>query len=334
MATNGHRHVVRIVEGIAGDVELSCTFVPRFDYGALVPWMSCTDDSVVALGGPDGLVLRSSARLERTDRRVEGRFRVRAGERATFVLTWFRSYREPPPPIDAEAALGATEGWWSQWASRCTWAENDREAVVRSLLTLKALTFMPSGAIVAAPTTSLPEALGGVRNWDYRYCWLRDATFTVLALLNAGYRDEAQSFMNWLIRAIAGDPAALQILYGVEGERRLEELELPWLAGYERSQPVRVGNAAYAQFQLDVYGEVIDALFQSIKAGLEAHEAIWEMVRGIVEFVEAHWKRVTGSRHVGGSWRSPALHRVAGHGMGRLRPSREVGRGGSLARAR
>jgi GH15 family glucan-1,4-alpha-glucosidase len=208
-----------------------------------------------------------------------------------FALTWHPSHREAPPAIDPFWAVAATERWWRAWSDRCTYRGPYRDAVLRSLLTLKAMTYAPTGGIVGAPTTSLPEQLGGVRNWDYRYCWLRDATFTLLALLDAGYRDEARAWRNWLLRAVAGRPAEAQILYGLAGERRLPERELPWLPGYEGSRLVRVGNAAADQFQLDVYGEVIDALYHARALGLEASPVGWEMARVLVDFLESAWVR-------------------------------------------
>jgi len=286
------RHIVRLLEGLDGELEFETRFLPRFDYGSSLPWLQEIDGAIIAIAGPDGLVLRTSIALERHERLYEARFHVRAGERIPFVLTWFPSHLAPPTAIDLDVELTKTQAWWAEWSSRCTYQGPYREAVMRSALTLKALSFEPTGAIVAAPTTSLPETLGGVRNWDYRYCWLRDATFTMAALLNAGFRDEAEAFTAWLTRAIAGDPAELQVLYGLSGERRLPEHELDWLAGYEQSRPVRVGNAAYAQFQLDVYGEVVSALALAVHMGMQTHEAFWEMLLGIVDFVAAHWDNI------------------------------------------
>jgi GH15 family glucan-1,4-alpha-glucosidase len=286
-----NRELVRVVEGLRGEVTFDSMFAPRFDYASIAPWLSGEAQTVVAVGGPDALVLHAPVALTIAQTEARARFTVHAGEHAAFSITYFPSHLPVPNQFDAEVAVRETEAWWSAWSARCSYRGPYREAVVRSLITLKALTYEPTGAIVAAPTTSLPEALGGVRNWDYRYCWLRDATFTLLALLNAGYNEEATAFTNWLLRAIAGDPAKLQIMYGVAGERRLEEYKLPWLVGYETSQPVRIGNAAFAQFQLDVYGEVIDALWQAIRSGMPPHPAFWTMLRGILDYVARHWER-------------------------------------------
>jgi GH15 family glucan-1,4-alpha-glucosidase len=216
---------------------------------------------------------------------------VREGERLPFVMAWYPSHAPQPHPIDAESALKDTETWWRQWVSRCTYQGRWRDAVVRSLITLKALTYAPTGGIVAAPTTSLPEELGGVRNWDYRYCWVRDATFTLYSLLSAGYTDEAQAWREWLLRSAAGKPSELHIMYGAAGERRLPELDLPWLPGYEGSAPVRTGNAASHQFQLDVYGEILDMAYLSRRAGVPPEPAAWQFIQAIVEFVETAWER-------------------------------------------
>ncbi|MBV9439930.1 MAG: glycoside hydrolase family 15 protein [Candidatus Eremiobacteraeota bacterium] len=284
------RTVVRIVEGIEGRVPMLLEFAPRFDYGELIPWLQVADTSVVAISGPGAVALHGPAPFVRDGRTIVGRFDAEAGKRQHFVMTAYPSHRLQPQPIDPDAALDATVEWWRAYAARCTYAGSDREAVMRSLLTLKALTYAPTGAIVAAPTTSLPEALRGVRNWDYRYCWLRDATFTLLALMSAGYHEEAGAFVRWLVRTIAGDPAKMQIMYGVAGERRLAEYELQLLRGYEDSRPVRIGNAASDQFQLDVYGEVIDAILAAMKGGAKLDEETWRMVQSIVGFVGEHWE--------------------------------------------
>jgi GH15 family glucan-1,4-alpha-glucosidase len=291
MPVDGPRAVVRLIEGLTGEIEFDCVLAPRFDYGSLAPWLAIDEGRGTAIGGPHALVLDAQASLRVEDGAIRSRFRVRAGERMSLVLTYYRSHRAPPDPHDAAFVLEATERFWLEWAAKCAYQGPHRDAVVRSLLVLKALTYAPTGAIVAAPTTSLPEAIGGVRNWDYRYCWLRDATFTVLALANASYRESARSFTDWLLRSIAGDPAKLQIVYGVAGERRLEEWELPWLPGYENSAPVRVGNAAFAQFQLDVYGEVLDALWQGVRLGLPSHPQFWALFRGIIDYVSENWER-------------------------------------------
>ncbi|HYI74161.1 MAG TPA: glycoside hydrolase family 15 protein [Gaiellaceae bacterium] len=283
--------IVRIVEGVHGRVEMEMELVLRFDYGSIVPWVRTLEGSLVAVAGPDAVLLRTPVKHEGRDLRTVASFTVSEGERVPFVLEWFPSNKPPPDPLDAETALSETVAFWEDWASRCTYEGRWHEPVHRSLLTLKALTYAPTGGIVAAPTTSLPEWIGGVRNWDYRYCWLRDATLTLLAFLRAGYVEEAGAWRDWLLRAIAGDPEDLQIMYGVAGERRLTELELPWLAGYEESQPVRIGNGASNQLQLDVYGEVIDALYQSRQKGLEASDPAWALARKTFDWLESGWRK-------------------------------------------
>jgi GH15 family glucan-1,4-alpha-glucosidase len=282
--------VVRIVEGIRGNIDMRMELALRFDYGSLVPWVKNLEGTLVGMAGPDGVALRTPVELEGRDLRTFAEFTVEKGDRVPFVLTWFPSNEPVPEPVEAETALGDAESYWEEWAQTCAMQGRFRNDVVRSLLTLKALTFAPTGGIVAAPTTSLPEALGGVRNWDYRYCWLRDATLTLLALIRAGYVDEARAWRDWLLRAIAGSPEAVQIMYGVAGERRLVEIELPWLAGYEGSQPVRIGNGASDQRQLDVYGEVADALYQARKQGLEGSDDAWSLLRKLLEWLESGWR--------------------------------------------
>jgi GH15 family glucan-1,4-alpha-glucosidase len=253
--------VVRIVEGRSGSVEMMTELILRFDYGSVVPWVRRLEDgSLKAVAGPDMTVLRTPVRLQGQGMKSVGRFTVGKGERVPFVLTYGPSHRPPPDPVDPMAALDDTMNFWREWTGRCSDIGRRTPLVRRSLITLKALTDAPTGAIVAAPTTSLPEKIGGARNWDYRYCWLRDATFSLLALMNGGYYEEAASWRDWLLRAAAGSAAQLQIMYGIRGERRLPEFDLPWLPGYEKSSPVRVGNAASTQLQLDVYGEVMEAL--------------------------------------------------------------------------
>jgi GH15 family glucan-1,4-alpha-glucosidase len=282
--------IVRIVEGLEGQVEMRTELTIRFDYGSVIPWVQrLDDDTLLALGGPDGLTLRTPVDLQPAGMSHGAHFTVRAGDRVPFVLTWFPSNETLPKPVDPELALRETESFWRKWMDGCRYDGRYREAVHTSLLTLKALTYEPTGGILAAPTTSLPEQVGGVRNWDYRYCWLRDATFTLLALMNAGFIDEARAWRNWLLRAIAGDPAKAQILYGVGGQRRVREYELDWLAGYEGSRPVRVGNAAHDQFQLDVYGEVMDALHQARSHGLPADDHAWSLQRNLMDFLEGAW---------------------------------------------
>ena len=282
--------VVRIVEGVRGRVAMDMELVLRFDYGSIVPWVRNLDGTLVGIAGPDAVALRTPVELEGRNLRTFSEFTVKAGDRVPFVLTWFPSNAPLPEPVDAEEAHADTLRYWEEWAGRCTIDSRWHDAVHRSLLTLKALTFAPTGGIVAAPTTSLPEALGGVRNWDYRYCWLRDATLTLLALVRAGYVDEAGAWRDWLLRAIAGSPEALQIMYGVAGERRLTEVELPWLAGYEASRPVRIGNGASDQRQLDVYGEVVDALYQARRQGLEPSFDAWALTRKLLAWLESGWR--------------------------------------------
>src|SRR5579884_68773 len=283
--------IVRIVEGLDGKVEMRTELVVRFDYSSVLPWMRRQGDTLVAIGGPDALALRTPVELEPEGMTHTARFTVGRGDRVPFVLTWFPSSQRPPKPVDAEDALRDTERYWQRWMHGCSYHGDYREAVHTSLVVLKALTYLPTGGIVAAPTTSLPERIGGVRNWDYRFCWLRDATFTLYALLNAGFVGEAKAWRDWLLRAVAGDPARMQILYGVAGERRIPEFELDWLPGYAGSAPVRIGNAAHEQFQLDVYGEVIDALTQSRRHGLDLDEHAWSLQSHIVEFLETAWDK-------------------------------------------
>jgi GH15 family glucan-1,4-alpha-glucosidase len=282
-------HVVRLVEGVRGRVRVEAKLRLRFDYGRIRPWLRPLDGAYVATAGPDSVWLRSpvAIRVERLG--LQADFTVTAGELLAFDLSWRPSHEPAPNPIDPLRALAETESYWTDWISSCTYAGEWHEAVVRSLLTLKALSYAPTGGIVAAPTTSLPEQPGGVRNWDYRYCWLRDAAVTLLALTRAGFRDEAAAWHSWLLRAIAGDPADLQSLYGIAGERRLTELELPWLPGFEGSKPVRIGNAAAEQFQLDLYGEVVNTIHEARRAGLEDDGQFWSLTRALADFVESHW---------------------------------------------
>jgi GH15 family glucan-1,4-alpha-glucosidase len=282
--------VVRIVEGVSGRVAMRMELALRFDYGSIVPWVRNVEGTLVGVAGPDAVSFRTPVELEGRDLRTFSEFMVAQGDRVPFVLTWFPSHEALPEPVDAEQALSDTVDYWDEWAETCTYEGKWHDAVHRSLLTLKALTYAPTGGIVAAATTSLPEALGGVRNWDYRYCWLRDATLTLLALTRAGYIDEARAWRDWLLRAIAGSPEAVQIMYGVAGERRLIEVELPWLAGYEGSRPVRIGNGASDQRQLDVYGEVTDALYQARVKGLEASDDAWSLTRKLLEWLESGWR--------------------------------------------
>jgi GH15 family glucan-1,4-alpha-glucosidase len=282
--------VVRIVEGMSGSVPMRMELVIRFDYGSIVPWVRNLDGTLVAIAGPDAVLLRTPVEHEGRDLRTVASFTVAEGERVPFALRWFPSNEPPPEPVDPEEALAATIEFWEHWTETGSYRGRWHEAVHRSVLTLKALTYAPTGGIVAAPTTSLPEWVGGVRNWDYRYCWLRDATLTLLALIRAGYTEEAGAWRDWLLRAIAGSPEDLQIMYGVAGERRLTEFELPWLGGYEGSRPVRVGNGASGQRQLDVYGEVIDALYNSRRYGLVASDGAWRLTQKIFDWLESGWR--------------------------------------------
>ncbi len=283
--------IVRLVTGIRGRAPMQLELVFRFDYGYTVPWVTRTEDGALrAVAGPDMVVLRTLVALRGEGRRTKAEFVVSAGETVPFVLTHAPSHHEIPRPIDPGAALDDTEAFWTEWSGRYKRQHRYREAVIRSLITLKALTYAPTGGIIAAPTTSLPEQIGGSRNWDYRYCWLRDATFTLLALMNAGYYDEAQCWRDWLLRAAAGAPEQLQILYGIRGERRLPEWEVSWLPGYMQSTPVRIGNAASLQLQLDVYGEVMDATYQGWIGGLEPSETGWGFQRAILHHLERVWR--------------------------------------------
>ena len=264
--------------------------VLRFDYGFIVPWVSRQQDGRLQfIAGPDRLLLDTQVELRGEDMRTVGTFAVSAGEEIGFTLSWTASYRPAPPPLPAADALAEAESFWTDWAAAFKPAGEWSDAVLRSLLTLKALTHHETGGIVAAPTTSLPEQLGGPRNWDYRYCWLRDTTFTLFALIGAGFLDEAKAWRDWLVRAVAGDPDDLQIMYGLAGERRLTEFEVPWLPGYANSAPVRIGNAAAGQVQLDVYGETIAALYVARKAGLAPDDASWDLECALIAHLETIW---------------------------------------------
>jgi GH15 family glucan-1,4-alpha-glucosidase len=283
--------LVRLVQGKRGKTAIKTELVIRFDYGSLVPWVTHLDDgSLSAVAGPDMVVLRTPAMPKAKGFSHVGEFEVSAGEVVPFVLTYGRSYDAASAPIDPLAALAATETFWRKWLGRCTTPDEWSEPVNRSLITLKALTYAPTGGIVAAVTTSLPEQAGGSRNWDYRYCWLRDATFTLLALMNSGYFEEAQAWRLWLLRAVAGAPQQAQIMYGLTGERRLTEWQATWLSGYENSRPVRIGNAASEQLQLDIYGEVFDALYQGRCGKLKADEAGWSLQQAMLEHLATIWR--------------------------------------------
>jgi GH15 family glucan-1,4-alpha-glucosidase len=282
--------VARVVEGVSGRVRMRMELAIRFDYGSIVPWVRQRDGALQAVGGPDSVWLRTPVQTAGKNFTTVAEFEVAEGDRVPFMLTWHLSHRPAPRMIDPLEAVRETERWWRRWAGQLAYQGGWREAVTRSLLTLKALTYGPTGGIVAAPTTSLPEALGGVRNWDYRYCWLRDAALTLDALVLAGLRTEAEAWREWLLRAVAGSPEQTQILYGVAGERRIDERELEWLPGYEGAAPVRIGNAAVGQFQLDVYGEVMDALHLARQAGIPADEPAWDLQLALMDFLESNWR--------------------------------------------
>jgi GH15 family glucan-1,4-alpha-glucosidase len=282
--------IVRIVEGLSGRVSLRMELEVRFDYGSIVPWVHRSGGILLLTAGPDTLELAASVAIEGENMKSVAEFCVSAGERESFVLNYHPSHADTGAALDADKALTETEGLWQEWSGRCTYRGRWRDTVVRSLITLKALTYKPTGGVIAAPTTSLPERPGGVRNWDYRYCWLRDATFTLNALLLAGYEDEAAAWREWLLRAVAGSPDDLQTLYGVTGVRRLDEYEVAWLPGYEESAPVRIGNAAAKQFQLDVYGEVMDTLHLARAAGLPPEPEAWKVQVALLKFLESHWE--------------------------------------------
>ena len=297
--------VVRIVKGVRGRVPMRMELVIRFDYGSVIPWVRKVGDLLVATAGPHTLELDAGVEVHGENMKTVAEFEVTGRNQVAFTLNYHPSFVAPPRRLDPWKALAATEKHWRAWSRQCKYKGRWRDAVVRSLVTLKALTYGPTGGVVAAPTTSLPERIGGARNWDYRYCWLRDATFTLNALLLAGYHDEALAWRAWLLRAAAGSPEDLQMLYGVTGEKRLDEYEIPWLPGYERSSPVRVGNAAAKQFQLDVYGEVMDMLHLARDAGLAPEPAAWRIQGVLLRFLDTHWQLPDD-----GIWetRGPPLH--------------------------
>jgi GH15 family glucan-1,4-alpha-glucosidase len=287
----GTPHLVRIAVGLDGQVAMRSALRLRFDYGRVVPWVRGLGSEVHAIAGPNLVRLMSAVPLRVEHWETLTDFTVRKGERVSFVMSWAPSHEPEMPYVDAEQALSATTGFWAEWSSHAAYQSGPyNDAVDRSIITLKALTYQPTGGIVAAATTSLPEELGGVRNWDYRYCWLRDATYALQALLAAGFRREAGAWRDWLLRAIAGQPETLQILYSIDGERRLPEIELPWLAGYEGSSPVRTGNAASGQLQLDVWGETLDALFLARQAGLPADPDAWALQVALMDYLESAWR--------------------------------------------
>ena len=292
MPPRGHApDIVRIVEGLSGSVPMRFELVIRFDHGRIVPWVRRVEDALVAVAGPDALCLWSPVDTHGEDMTTVAEFAVAEGERLGFVLTWFPSHEPMPAPVDAERALGETQGYWLDWAATLTSAGDYHEEINESLVVLKAMTYAPTGGIVAAPTTSLPEAIGGERNWDYRFCWLRDATLTLLAMLKAGSRGEAEMWSQWFLRAVAGDPADIQVMYGLAGERRLDELELDWLPGYEGSSPVRIGNAASTQLQLDVYGEILDAIYQLRAHGSPPDGNVWSLMLKLLGWLEDGWRQ-------------------------------------------
>ncbi|MCI4066502.1 glycoside hydrolase family 15 protein [Micromonospora sp. R77] len=283
--------VVRVVEGLSGRVPMRMDLRLRFDYGHIVPWVRHHGRDLGAVAGPDAVWLRTDVPLHGSDGATVAEFEVSAGQRVPFVLTWQSSHLSRPTPVDADTALAGAERYWREWIGRCAYDGRWSGPVRRALITLKALTYAPTGGIVAAATTSLPEQLGGPRNWDYRYCWLRDATFTLQALLGTGYVAEAKAWREWLLRAVAGDPADLQIMYALDGTRRIPEQTLDWLGGYAGSRPVRTGNAAAEQLQLDVWGEVLDGLHLSREAGIAATEAAWDVQRALLDFLEGNWRQ-------------------------------------------
>ncbi|GAA1599875.1 glycoside hydrolase family 15 protein [Kribbella karoonensis] len=284
-----HPDVFRRVECLSGRVAMRSEVVIRLDYGNVAPWIRDTGRRSTALAGPDRLTLDADVEHVRRAGDLVAEFELAEGDHADFRLTWTAPRDQPPKHVDVGRAIQRTAKWWHEWSAQCRYDGRYRDAVVRSLITLKAMTYEPSGGVVAAPTTSLPEQLGGVRNWDYRFCWIRDATFTLLALLDAGYESEAKAWREWLLRALAGRPEQMQLMYGVEGERRLTEYELDWLPGYANSRPVRAGNAASEQFQLDVYGELMDALHQARVHGIPPEESAWDVQQALMEFLERHW---------------------------------------------
>ncbi|MEV4279654.1 glycoside hydrolase family 15 protein [Actinoplanes xinjiangensis] len=287
--------VVRVVEGLSGTVSMHMDLRLRFDYGRVAPWVRRQEPDLGAIAGPDAVWLRTDVELRGQDQSTVAEFEIRAGQRVPFVLTYQLSHLPRPEPVDPERALAETEHFWHDWISRCDYDGRWPDAVRRALLTLKALTYAPTGGILAAATTSLPEQLGGTRNWDYRYCWLRDATFTLQALLGTGYVAEAEAWREWLLRAVAGDPADLQIMYALDGTRRLPEYTLDWLDGYEGSRPVRIGNAAADQLQLDVWGEVIDGLHLSREAGIAATDTAWDLQLALLDHLEGAWRQPDNS---------------------------------------
>jgi GH15 family glucan-1,4-alpha-glucosidase len=292
MPLSGHHStIVRLVTGTRGKVKMGTELILRFGYGAIVPWVTRLEDGALrAIAGPDMMILRTPVQLRGVDMTTVGEFTIHKDDTIPFILHYYRSYRPVHTPLDPAAALSDTERFWREWSAKCRPAGPWTEAVVRSMITLKALTYAPTGGMVAAPTTSLPEELGGERNWDYRYCWLRDATLVLLGAMNAGFFDEAQAWREWLLRAVAGSPGQLQIMYGIAGERRLTEWTAPWLPGYENSAPVRIGNAAHSQLQLDVFGEIMDVHHQARRRGLSTNESGWEAQLAFLQHLQEIWR--------------------------------------------
>ncbi len=282
--------VVRVVEGVTGSVQMELDLVVRFDYGTTIPWVRNHDGILSMVAGPDALELCTPVELHGEGLSTSATFRVEPGERVPFVLTWHSSAEKAPSVADPLDAIDSTVAWWRAWSDKCASGGRWEDELTSSLTVLKGLTYSPTGGIIAAPTTSLPEVIGGVRNWDYRYCWLRDATFTLQVLLSAGYDKEAIAWRDWLLRAVAGSPSQIQIMYGLGGERRLPEIELGWLDGYEGSRPVRVGNGAAGQRQLDVYGEVLDALYQSRSSGIPPEDEAWNVELALLDWLESGWR--------------------------------------------
>lgn len=293
MIKDTHPTLIRLVEGIEGEVELNLELIIRFDYGSIVPWVrrNIDQDGIHAVAGPEGVVVYSSVPLRGENLHTCGCFKIKSGEKRPFLLCWHLSHLPIPQKIPhPEEEVKKAIDWWKNWSSKNTYHGFDKEAVMRSLLTLKALTYEPTGAIVAAPTTSLPELIGGVRNWDYRYSWLRDSSFTLLSFLMAGYKEEAINWSEWLLRAVAGTPSQVNIMYGIRGERRLTEIELSWLDGYLDSKPVRIGNDAYKQLQLDVFGEVVATFHIGWRHGIAVNENAWRVIIKMIDYVEEHWR--------------------------------------------
>ena len=289
---DGKPSLLRMIEGKSGKVPMKMELIIRFDYGSVTPWVRRTRHGISAIAGPDSIAIRSKVPLHGKNLTTVAEFSVSKGQKAPFDLTWYPSHEHEPAPTNVARQIAATERHWKKWARKCRYKGRHRDAVMRSLIILKALTYIPTGGIVAAPTTSLPERLGGVRNWDYRFCWVRDSTLALHAFMEAGYLEEARAWREWLLRAAAGEPSQLNILYGLHGERRLTELEIPWLRGYENSAPVRTGNAAHKQFQLDVWGELTNTLYQCHRAGLKSMDkAATGVLKALLQFLEEAWKK-------------------------------------------